>query len=193
MFENLFYHIQLKVPLTLQEKVLIKNFLVPKKFKKRQTILQQGDYCKYFTFVSKGLLKSFNMDEKGNEHINLFAWEGWWVSDMVSFFLEKEANISIEAIEDSEVLMINLSNYNQLLEEMPILERYFRILYQNSLMTKDLRLMSAAIHTAEEKYLGLMRSNSDLVKRVPQNLIASYLGLVPETISRIKKKLNNSS
>jgi CRP/FNR family transcriptional regulator len=193
MFENLFYHIQLKVPLTLQEKVLIKNFLVPKKFKKRQTILQQGDHCKYFTFVSKGLLKSFNMDEKGNEHINLFAWEGWWVSDMVSFFLEKEANISIEAIEDSEVLMINLSNYNQLLEEVPILERYFRILYQNSLMTKDLRLMSAAIHTAEEKYLGLMRSNPDLVKRVPQNLIASYLGLVPETISRIKKKLNNSS
>ncbi|RZL17060.1 MAG: Crp/Fnr family transcriptional regulator, partial [Pedobacter sp.] len=157
-----------------------------------QYLLQQGDYCKSFTFVSKGLLKSYNIDDKGNEHISVFAWEGWWVSDMPSFFSGKEASLNIEAVESSELLTITLANYNLLLEQVPIMERYFRMLYQNSLLTKDLRLMSAATHTAEEKYTNLVRSHPELVQRVPQNLIASYLGLAAETISRIKKKLSHT-
>jgi CRP-like cAMP-binding protein len=189
MFDNLFYHIELKIHLTDQEKAIIQTFLVPKKLKSKQYLLQQGDHCKSFTFVSKGLLKSYNVDEKGNEHISVFAWEGWWVSDMPSFFTGKEATLNIEAMESSELLTITLVNYNLLLDQVPVMERYFRMLYQNSLLTKDLRLMSAATHTAEEKYISLIRSHPELVQRVPQNLIASYLGLAPETISRIKQKL----
>jgi CRP-like cAMP-binding protein len=189
MFDNLFYHIELKIHLTDQEKAIIQTFLVPKKLKSKQYLLQQGDHCKSFTFVSKGLLKSYNVDEKGNEHISVFAWEGWWVSDMPSFFTGKEATLNIEAMESSELLTITLVNYNLLLDQVSVMERYFRMLYQNSLLTKDLRLMSAATHTAEEKYISLIRSHPELVQRVPQNLIASYLGLAPETISRIKQKL----
>jgi CRP-like cAMP-binding protein len=189
MFDNLFYHIELKIHLTDQEKAIIQTFLVPKKLKSKQYLLQQGDHCKSFTFVSKGLLKSYNVDEKGNEHISVFAWEGWWVSDMPSFFTGKEATLNIGAMESSELLTITLVNYNLLLDQVPVMERYFRMLYQNSLLTKDLRLMSAATHTAEEKYISLIRSHPELVQRVPQNLIASYLGLAPETISRIKQKL----
>jgi CRP-like cAMP-binding protein len=192
MFDNLFYHIELKIHLTDQEKAIIQTFLVPKKLKSKQYLLQQGDHCKSFTFVSKGLLKSYNVDEKGNEHISVFAWEGWWVSDMPSFFTGKEATLNIEAMESSELLTITLVNYNLLLDQVPVMERYFRMLYQNSLLTKDLRLMSAATHTAEEKYISLIRSHPDLVQRVPQNLIASYLGLAPETISRIKHKLGRN-
>jgi CRP-like cAMP-binding protein len=192
MFDNLFYHIELKIHLTDQEKAIIQTFLVPKKLKSKQYLLQQGDHCKSFTFVSKGLLKSYNVDEKGNEHISVFAWEGWWVSDMPSFFTGKEATLNIGAMESSELLTITLVNYNLLLDQVPVMERYFRMLYQNSLLTKDLRLMSAATHTAEEKYISLIRSHPDLVQRVPQNLIASYLGLAPETISRIKHKLGRN-
>ena len=192
MFDTLFYHIELKIQLTDQEKALIQTFLTPKKLKSKQYLLQQGDFCKSFTFVSKGLLKSYNTDEKGNEHISVFAWEGWWVSDMPSFFSAKEATLNIEAMESSELLTISLANYNLLLEQVPVMERYFRMLYQNSLLTKDLRLMSAATHTAEEKYRSLIHSHPELVQRVPQNLIASYLGMAPETISRIKQKLSRN-
>jgi CRP/FNR family transcriptional regulator len=193
MFETLFHHIELKVQVTQEEKTLIQRFLVPKKLKKKQYLLQQGDHCRSFAFVAKGLLKSYTLDDKGAEHISVFAWEGWWVSDMWSFFSGKEANLNIEAIENSDLLMLNLENYNQLLAEVPVMERYFRILYQNSLQTKDLRLLSAATHTAEEKYLGLLNSHPELMQRVPQSLIASYLGLAPETISRIKQKLNRNT
>ena len=189
MFEVLFHHIELKVKLSEKEKATIITFLSSRKLKSRQYLLQQGDHCKYFSFVTKGLLKSYNMDEKGNEHISVFAWEGWWVSDMRSFFSGSEAKLNIEAIENSEVLMLSLSDYDALLEQVPVMERYFRILFQNSLSTKDLRLLNAATQTAEEKYLSLVGTNAELIQRVPQNLIASYLGLAPETISRIKQKL----
>jgi CRP-like cAMP-binding protein len=193
MFEVLFHHIELKIPLSEEEKATLKTFLNLRKLKSRQYLLQQGDLCKYFSFVTKGLLKSYNMDEKGNEHISVFAWEGWWVSDMRSFFSGMEAKLNIEAIENSEVLTLSLSDYNALLEQVPVMERYFRILFQNSLSTKDLRLLNAATQTAEEKYLSLVSTNPELIQRVPQNLIASYLGLAPETISRIKQKLVRTS
>ena len=193
MFEDLFYHIELKVPLTLEDKNLMKTFFTSKSLLKKQYLLEQGEHCKFMTFVSKGLLKSYNLDEKGNEHINLFAWEGWWVSDMISFFSGTSANLNIDAIEDSELLIITLSNYNKLLAEAPVMERYFRILYQNSLLTKEQRLLSSSTETAEQRYKSLIKSQPDLVKRIPQNLLASYLGLVPETISRIKKRQNNAS
>jgi CRP-like cAMP-binding protein len=193
MFEVLFHHIELKIPLSEEEKATLKTFLNLRKLKSRQYLLQQGDLCKYFSFVTKGLLKSYNLDEKGNEHISVFAWEGWWVSDMRSFFSGTEAKLNIEAIENSEVLTLSLSDYNALLEQVPVMERYFRILFQNSLSTKDLRLLNAATQTAEEKYLSLVSTNPELIQRVPQNLIASYLGLAPETISRIKQKLVRTS
>lgn len=189
MFDTLFYHIELKVKLSDQEKDTIKTYLTARRLHSKQYLLQQGDHCKYFTFVAKGLLKSFNVDDKGAEHINIFAWEGWWISDMRSFFSGTEAKLNIQAIENSELLIISLDNYNQLLEAVPVMERYFRMLFQNSLLTKDLRLMTAATYTAEEKYTNLIQTQPALIQRVPQNLIASYLGLAPETISRIKQKL----
>jgi len=192
MFETLFDHIERKVLLTQQEKVLMESFFLSKKLHRKEVLLLQSEHCKHLAFVVKGLLKTYNLDDKGNEHINLFAWEGWWASDMLSFFTGKPANFNIDAIEDTDILMISLANYNSLLEKIPAMERYFRILYQNSLLTKDIRLMSASTHTAEEKYLALAHSHPDLIQRVPQNLIASYLGLAPETISRIKRKIKRN-
>lgn len=187
MFDILFSHIEAKVSLPDQEKEMIKTFFTARKFKRRQFLLQEGETCKQLTFIAKGLVKSYNVDDKGEDHINLFGWEGWWVSDFYSFLSATPAKCNIEAIEDVEVLQITLADYEALLTKVPIMERYFRILYQNSIVTKERRLMSAITHTAEEKYQHLLQYHPELIQRIPQTLIASYLGLAPETISRIKR------
>lgn len=189
MFKQLLKHLQEKVELTEDDRKRIPIFFEYKKLRKRQFLLHEGDFCKNLTFVSKGIIKSYTLDEKGNEHISLLAWEGWWVSDFRSFICEEKSILTIDAIEDSEVLLISKPNYEKLLEEIPVMERYFRILYQNSLVTKDRRLISSNTYSAEEKYLELVRMYPEIPQRIPQNLIASYLGVTPETLSRIKKNL----
>jgi CRP-like cAMP-binding protein len=189
MINVLLSHIQEKVSLTELDIEAIKTFFVGKKLRKRQYLLQEGDVCKHLAFIAKGLLRSYNVDDKGNEHINVFGWEGWWLSDFKSFLSGVPAVFNIDAIEDSELMMISLADYDALTLAVPIMDRYFRILYQNSLVTKERRLMSAITHTAEEKYVQLVESNPHIIERIPQNLIASYLGLAPETLSRIKKNL----
>lgn len=188
MFDVLLSHIQNKVAITDEQKKQIQSFFTLKKLRKKQYLLQEGEICKCLSFVSKGLLKSYFLDEKGNEHINMFAFEGWWISDFNSFIHQEKSVLTIDAIEETEVLMITLDKYEDMLLEIPVMERYFRILYQNSLVTKDYRLIVSNSYTAEEKYLQLAEKNPEMIKRVPHNLIASYLGLAPETVSRIRKK-----
>jgi len=189
MIEVLFSHIQEKVSLTDQDKEAVQSFFSPKRLRKKQYLLQAGDVCKHLTFVAKGLLRTYNVDSKGDEHMSIFGWEGWWVSDFNSFLTGEPALFNIDAIEDSELLLISRSDYDALTLAVPIMDRYFRILYQNSLITKERRLMSSITHSAEEKYLLLVESNPQIIARIPQNLIASYLGIAPETLSRIKKNL----
>jgi len=189
MINVLFSHIAEKVSLTVADQEAISGYFVAKKLRKRQYLLQEGEVCKYLTFVAKGLLRTYNVDEKGDEHMSIFGWEGWWVSDFNSFLSGEPAMFNIDAIEESEVLMITLANYEALTLAVPIMDRYFRILYQNSLVTKERRLMSSISHSAEEKYVALLESNPQIIERIPQNLIASYLGIAPETLSRIKKQL----
>ncbi|WP_445430474.1 Crp/Fnr family transcriptional regulator [Chryseobacterium indoltheticum] len=189
MFDILISHIQNKVSLTEEEKTELQSFFSVKKLKKKQYLLQEGDVCKCLSFVNKGLLKSYFTDEKGGENINMFAFEGWWISDFKSFINQEKAVLNIDAIEETELLMITLEDYDKLMLKIPVMDRYFRILYQNSLVTKDYRLIASNSYTAEEKYLQLVQKNPEMIKRVPHNLIASYLGLAPETISRIRKKI----
>jgi CRP/FNR family transcriptional regulator len=190
MFKVLLTHIQNKVDLTKEEKIELQSFFVFKKLRKKQYLLQEGDTCKYISFVRKGLLKSYFLDEKGGEHINIFAFEGWWISDFNSFINQEKAVLNIDAIEETELLMINRDDYENLMLKIPAMERYFRILYQNSLVTKDYRLIISSGFTAEEKYSQLVKNNPEIIKRVPHNLIASYLGLAPETVSRVRKKIS---
>ena len=192
MIDILFKHIGEKVQLREEDKVIIQTFFKEKKLRKRQLLLEQGEVCRYLSFISSGLMRTYNVDEKGNEHMSLFGWEGWWLSDFNSFLTGETSVFSIDAIEPTELLMISLADYESLTLAVPLMDRYFRILYQNSLITKEKRLLSSIKHTAEEKYLQLADTNPEILKRVPQNLIASYLGIAPETLSRIRKKLIHS-
>ncbi|GAA4210959.1 Crp/Fnr family transcriptional regulator [Pedobacter jeongneungensis] len=189
MINVLFSHIEEKVALTDKDRAEIKTFFSPKKLRKRQYLLQAGDVCGHLAFVAKGLLRTYNVDDKGDEHMSVFGWEGWWISDLNSFLSGEPALFNIDAIEDSELFMISRADYDALTVAVPIMDRYFRLLYENSLVTKERRLMSSITHSAEEKYLLLAESNPQIIERLPQNLIASYLGIAPETLSRIKRNL----
>ena len=189
MFDVLISNIKEKVDINNHQIELLKSFFIEKKLRKKQFLLQQGELCRYLSFVSKGILKSYILDEKGLQRINLFAFEGWWISDFNSFINQEKAVLNIDAIENSELLLISYEDYEKLTLQIPIMDRYFRILYQKSLVTKDRRLIISNSFTAEEKYLQLVKNNPEMIQKISHSLIASYLGLSPETISRIRKKI----
>ncbi|RZM08898.1 MAG: Crp/Fnr family transcriptional regulator [Pedobacter sp.] len=189
MVEVLFEHIEKKVTLSDTERSAVKDFFTPKSLRKRQYLLQAGDSCKHLAFIAEGLLRTYNTDDKGNEHVSVFGWEGWWLSDFNSFLTGVPAIYNIDAIEDAQLLLLSRADYEKLTLNVPIMDRYFRILFQNSILTKERRLTSSISHTAKEKYLEFISSNPEVSQRIPQHLIASYLGIAPETISRIKKDL----
>ncbi|RZJ64971.1 MAG: Crp/Fnr family transcriptional regulator [Flavobacterium sp.] len=189
MLDILFKHIEEKVCLTVGEKELLPSFFSARHLKKRHYLLREGDSCQYMAFVSKGLLRTYNIDDKGNEHMSIFGLEGWWLSDFNSFLTGEPSVFNIDAIEDSDLLLISRADYEAITLAVPVMDRYFRILYQNSLVTKERRLMSSITHSAEEKYLQLIQHDPKLSERIPQNMIASYLGIAPETLSRIRKNL----
>lgn len=189
MFELLYKKITDKITLSEEEFEVCKTLFTPKKVRKKQFLLQEGDVSRYQVFVNKGLLRSYTIDEKGAEHILQFALEGWWTADLYSFFTEEPSHFNIEALEDSELLLINRPSWETLLEKLPVLERYFRILIQNSLIATQRRLMESLSETAEKKYLKFMKMYPESIQRVPQHMIASYLGITRETLSRLRRDI----
>lgn len=189
MFDVFFSQVKDKVLLSEAEQKLVKTFFSPKKIRKKQYLLQEGNICSHLAFVEKGLLRSYNVDEKGIEHMIHFAWEGWWMADMLSFLSNEPSTYHIDAIEEAELLLISQTDFEEMLLKVPVMERYFRILFQNNIISKERRLISSISNSAEEKYIHLIATNPELIKRIPQQLVASYLGITPETLSRIKKKL----
>ena len=189
MFDLLYKKINEKTTLTPEQFELCQPFFTQKKLRKRQFILNEGDVSKYNIFVAKGLLRSYTIDEKGNEHILQFALEGWWTADLYSFFTDEPSLFNIEALEDSELLLITRPSWESLLDKVPAIERYFRILVQNSLIATQRRLIGSLSETAEQKYVKFMNAYPDSVQRVPQHMIASYLGITRETLSRLRRDI----
>jgi CRP-like cAMP-binding protein len=193
MFEVLFQKFDEKIQLTEEEKQLCKSFFTPKKLRRRQYILQEGDVCKYVAFVEKGMLRSYTVDEKGNDHIMQFAFEGWWISDHYSFLTGNPAVYNIDALEDSELLLLSRQAEEQMLQKIPKFEKYFRILLQNNLIATQRRLIGSLSQSAEERYNELINVCPTIPQRVPQHMMASFLGITPETLSRIRKQMTTKS
>ncbi len=189
MYELLHHKINEIISITEEEFSFCKTLFLPKKLRKRQYLLQEGDVCKYTAFVEKGILRTYSVDDKGNEHILQFSTEGWWLSDLYSFLTNESSLFNIEALEDCELLLITKTSWDLLLEKIPAFERYFRILIQNNLIVTQRRLMGTLSETAEQKYIKLIHIYPDCLQRVPQHMIASYLGITRETLSRVRSQI----
>ena len=189
MFEALLQNIGEKIALTNEETAQLKTFFTPKKLRKRQYLLQEGDVCKSLAFTEAGLLRLYSVDDKGIEHMLQFALTGWWIVDIYSFLAGEPSRFNIDALEDSELLLLSHENFEAMMAALPKMERYFRILFQNNIIAKERRLESAIAFGAEERYRQFEQAYPNFVQRIPLNLIASYLGITPETLSRIRRKL----
>lgn len=193
MFDFLQKKVNDTISISGEEFEYAKTLFQPKKLRKRRFLLEEGETCSYTIFVEKGLLRSYTIDEKGNEHILQFALEGWWSGDLFSFLTGETSEYNIEALEDSELLLITKESWDQLLHEVPAFERYFRILIQNNLIATQRRLMGTFSTTAEERYQKLLKEFPDIIQRVPLHMIASYLGVTRETLSRIRSQMASGS
>jgi CRP-like cAMP-binding protein len=190
MHEELVKSLRSRINISDEGIDLLKRKLIPKKARKRQFLLNAGDVCQYMIFVERGLLRSFSDDRTGSEHIMQFATEGWWISDMASFFSRENSNYNIEALEESELLLMSKEVMDEVLNEVPPMQRYFLNLMQNHIIALQRRINVVQSMSAEETYLKLMEVNPDLINRASQQHIASYLGITPETLSRVRRQVS---
>src|ERR1700743_993314 len=188
-FNPLFDYIERKSKVTLpeDERNLILNKLKTKKLRKRQFFLQEGDVCKYMGFIVKGATRMFAVDEKGHEHILHFGLEEWWVGDYESFYLLTPSKYYVEALEESDLILITNEQLQELARTMPAIAAMLDSLNKGATIANNKRMRAAISLTAEERYEDLARTYPHFLQRFPQNMIASYLGISPETLSRIRK------
>src|SRR5919202_467086 len=189
MFEVLFKSITEKMSLSEEKLQLCKSYFTPRKLRKKQYLLQEGDVCNRLAFVEKGALNSYSIDAKGVQHVIQFAFEGWWIADLYSFFTREPSKLNIEALDESELLLLDREQHQKLLREIPRYETYTRILYQNAYVALQQRIEGTLGLSADEKYARLLEQYPSILNRVPLHLIASYLGVTPETLSRIRKQI----
>jgi CRP-like cAMP-binding protein len=189
MFDLLQQKIAEKIALTEEELDYCRSLFLPKKLRKRQYLLQEGDVCRYQAFVVKGILRSYTIDDKAAEHVLQFASEGWWIADLYSYLTNEPSNFTIDALEDAELLLIARPAWEDLMQKVPKLEHYFRVLIQNHLIATQRRLLQTFTQTAEEKYVKFAQTYPACIQRVPQHMIASYLGITRETLSRLRKQM----
>lgn len=191
MYELFFQNFNKKVALTKEEEALIKTYLSPKKLRKKQYLLQEGDVCKTIAFIEKGALKAYSVDDAGNEHIIQFGLEGWTIADLYSFLTGEPATYNIDAIEDAELVLISKSAHEDLLQKMPKYETFTRLNITGAYLAMQRRLTSIISSPLEERYATFTALYPNIVQRVPQHMIASYMGLTPETLSRIRKRISS--
>ncbi len=192
MYELFFQEFNKKVPLTSEEEELIRTYLTPKKLRKKQYLLQEEDVCKAIAFVEKGALREYTVDEGGNEHIIQFALEGWTISDLYSFLTGEPATYNIDALEEAELVLISKSAHEELLQKITKYETYTRLNITGAYIAMQRRLTSIISSPLEQRYTNFTALYPNIVQRVPQHMIASYMGLQPETLSRIRRKMSAS-
>jgi CRP-like cAMP-binding protein len=181
LLENIARHIALDE----EEEEYVLSLLQYRKIKRRQFLYREGDVNLGQAFVTSGCLRSYSIDHNGFEHILQFAPPGWWIGDMQSLISGSPGELNIDAVEDSEVIFVLKSDLDQLYEKVPKFERLFRILLEKSLVTYQRRLMDNLSLTAMERYENFCKLYPTLILNLPQKLVASYIGVTPEFLSKM--------
>jgi CRP-like cAMP-binding protein len=188
MFEVLHAYFEKNFPLSDENKDLIASVFLTKTLKKGEFLVREGEIAKYGAFVCKGFLRSYVIDNKGKEHIIQFAPENWWISDKAGLTTGAASTFFIDAVEDSELLLTDLAGHLTLVEKLPGYGLSFQTGMQKRSAARDHRIVASLSATAEERYKDFLETYPNIAQRVPQHMLASYLGITPETVSRIRKQ-----
>ena len=189
MYDTLFEYIKAKTgeaPSSDEREVIMAAF-DQKYLRKRQYFLQEGDVCKQIGFIVKGSSRTFSVDERGREHIIHFGLECWWISDSDSFLHLTPSNYNIEMTEDSELLVISVPKAIEIRHKSRCFEQLAKVLDKNATIAMQKRIHAAIGMSAEERYFYLSATYPQFLERFPLSMIASYLGVSPETLSRIRR------
>lgn len=189
MFTAINQYVQQYASFTEQELALFNDLLKEEQIPKKTLLLQEGQVCNFESFISKGCIRNYYIDDKGEEVILQFAIEGWWVSNISSFHERKPSRIFIETLEDCSILTLTPDSKEQLLRAVPQFERMFRLLVQRNLSRLQERFFRAITTTAAEKYLDFLERYPTIPQRVAQHYIASYLGISPEFLSKVRTRM----
>jgi CRP-like cAMP-binding protein len=188
--EKLLQYFTNYLPLDEAETEALAAVILEKKVKRKQYILQENEVCRYYTFVVEGLFKMYATDSNEVEHIIQFASENEWIEDIGSLHGKRPTLLNAEAIEPSIVLQIDKDNLHNLFSMYPKLERNFRVIIENKFIELERRVLENISLTGEEKYLSFLKLNPQLQNRIPNTLIAAYLGITPEFLSKIRANLS---
>jgi CRP-like cAMP-binding protein len=189
MFDLILKNVARHITLTPEETDYFTSLLKPRKLRRRQYLLQPGDIMRHECFVNSGCLRCYLVDEKGQEHVVHFAIEEWWTGDMYSFLTGQPSAYYIDALEDSEVFLIDKPQFEQLFIDIPKFDRFFRRLLQNAYVAMQHRISQNLTLPARERYLNFIQQYPQFEQRIPLRQIASYLGIAPESLSRIRKQM----
>jgi CRP-like cAMP-binding protein len=178
-----------KIVLQQEQSDWIRSLSAVKKLRKHKYLLQEGDVCKHHAFVSKGCLRSYSVDGGGVEHIVKFATETWWIADRHSMETGEPAKLNIDAVEDSEVVLISKQDFDLICQQVPAFNEMINTLLQRAYVSLQNRMLASISLTASEKYENFLQSYPEFALRIPQSMIASYLGISPETLSRVRNQI----
>ena len=188
MHSTLIKHIRKFIELDDSSSEVLSNYFNALTYKKKEFLLKEGQVCRSIHFVEKGCIRMFFVNNKTTEQITQFAMENWWIADYFSFIDNKPSPYFIQTIEKSEILSIDTVSFEAMLKELPQMERYFRIIMQRAVAASQLRNKLTYELSKEEFYIHFCTSFPEFVQRVPQYMVASYLGLTPEYVSELRKK-----
>lgn len=192
MIEALYNYFEAKSGMDLDEEqreLIDKNFIT-KRLLKKQYMLQEGDVCKYMGFIASGAARMFSINDKGQENIVRFGIEDWWIGDSESYMLGEPSKYNVEMLEDSILLLVTWENMQDLIQAIPAVMATTKALDKQSFISSQKRIHAAISMSAEERYEDLIKTYPKFLQRFPQNMIASYLGISAETLSRLKKNYN---
>lgn len=185
LFQNFNKYINLPIEAYLD----LESRLVRKTLNNKEYLIRDGQVIRYLPFINKGLMVNYRLDESGNRHVIQIRWTGLWLGDLYSFFSGNPTKFNIQTYKDTELLMMNYETYNSITRKYPVYERYFRLGLQNAYVETLNQIYNLHSLSAEERYLELINNYPTLMDDLPHYLIASYLNIRPQSLSRIRKKL----